>query len=80
MSAQMLDADERDRVLAAAIESAVVRIASLSLAQICAKSSSKASLVALRENIFFANSHRDFSSLGLRCDFRGDGATSIYVS
>jgi hypothetical protein len=55
-------------------------MSSLSLAQICAKSSSKAPFVTLRENIFFADSHRNFSSLGLRCDFRSDRATSIYVS
>jgi hypothetical protein len=80
MSAQTLDADERDGILAAAIESAIVRIASSSLAQICAKSPSKARFVPLRENIFFANLHRNVSSLGLRCDFRSDRATSIYVS
>jgi hypothetical protein len=80
VSAQTLDTDERDCVLAAAIKSAIVRIASLPLAQICAKSSSKVLFAASRENIFSANLHRNFSSLGLRCDFRGDRATSIFVS
>jgi hypothetical protein len=80
VSAQTLDTDERDCVLAAAIKSAIVRIASLPLAQICAKSPSKALSVASRANIFFANSHRNFFSLGLRCDFRGGRATSIFSS
>jgi hypothetical protein len=80
VSAQTLDTDERDCVLAAAIEPAIVRMASLSLAQICAKSTSQARLAALLENIFFANLPRNSSSLGLRCDFRGDRATSIHIA
>jgi hypothetical protein len=80
VSAQTLDVNERDCVLASAIDFAIVRIPSLSLAQICAKSFSKLLSVTLRENIFFANSHRNFSSLGLRCDFRSDRATSIFLS
>jgi hypothetical protein len=52
----------------------------LPLAQICAKSLSKVLSVAFRENIFFANLHRNFSSFGLRCDFRGDRATSIHIT
>jgi hypothetical protein len=80
VSAQTLDTDERDRLLAAAIKSAIVRMGSLRLAQICAKSPSKPPFVTPRENIFFANSRRNFSSLGLRCDFRSDRATSICVS
>jgi hypothetical protein len=79
MPEQTLDADKLDGVLAAAIDSAILRIASLSLAQICAKPSSKAPFVALRENIFFTNLHRTFSSLGIRCDFRSDRATSIFL-
>src|SRR5690242_20698420 len=50
-SAQMLDGDERDRVLAAAIEHANARTTSLRLAQICAKSPSKAPFVTPGENI-----------------------------
>jgi hypothetical protein len=80
MSAQTLDADERDGVLATAIEHANARTASLPLAQICAKSSAKAPFIPLRENTFFANSHRKFSSLGLRCDFRSEHATNILLS
>jgi hypothetical protein len=56
---------------------AIVRMSSLSLAQICAKPLPKVISAALGENIFFANSHRNFSSLGLRSDFRSDHATSI---
>jgi hypothetical protein len=63
MFAQTLDADERDGVLATAIESAIVRMALVSLAQICAKSPSMAPFVAPRENKCFANLHRDFSLL-----------------
>jgi hypothetical protein len=80
MSAQTLDADERDRVLAAAIEHANVPRAALRVARICAKSPSNALFVTLRENIFFQNSPPHFSSLGLRCDFRSERATSIFVS
>jgi hypothetical protein len=80
VSAQTLDTDERDCVLAAAIKCPVVRMVSLPLAQICAKSLSKVLSVAFRENIFFANLHRNFSSFGLRCDFRGDRATSIHIT
>jgi hypothetical protein len=79
VSSQTLNVENRYHVLADAIECAIVRIASLPLAQICAKSPSEVLSVASRENIFFANLHRNFSSLGLRCDFRSDRATSIYV-
>jgi hypothetical protein len=80
VSAQTLDSDERDCLLAAAIKSAIARMASLSLAQICAKSPSNAPLVVSLENIFFAHLHRNFSSFGLRCDFRGERATSIHIT
>jgi hypothetical protein len=80
VSTQTFNTDERDCVLAAAIKSAIVRMASLALAQICARSPSNMLSAALRENIFFANFHRNFSSLGLRCDFRGDRATSIHIT
>jgi hypothetical protein len=69
MSAQTLGVDKRDCVLAAAIEHANVRRASLPLAQICAKSFSKALLVAHRENIFLPNRIATF----LRLDY---GVTS----
>jgi hypothetical protein len=78
MSAQTLDADECDCARVAAIQCAIVPTASLSLAQICAKSPSKVPSVVSLENIFFANLHRNLSTLGLRCDFRGDHATSIH--
>jgi hypothetical protein len=55
VSAQTLDVDNCDRARADAIDSAIVRIASLPLAQICAKSSPKLLSVASRENIFFSN-------------------------
>jgi hypothetical protein len=69
MSAQTLDFGERYCVLQPSIESATLRTASLSLAQICAKSPWKPLFVALRENIF----SRIRSATLLRLDY---GVTS----